>query len=115
MKIQDVAVLGSVIAFLGLVVGLELSHLQFQRNIAGVMTGQSAVSLSLVEPGLVKGPFGVKRVWFARADDGVFEYRMAIPFIGSLPFNFPGNGRTKTNLMDACNRIGVSGCKLTEN
>ena len=91
-----------------LVLMLFVSHVNFQKHVSGWMTTSSAHKLGLVQD---EGntPFSPKRVWFAKEVDG-YEFRSAYPFIGSVPFDFFGSGKTTKDLLIECDRLGQQAC-----
>lgn len=81
-----------------------VNNVSFMRRATGVMSAGAAASIGLK----VSAEPWSKRVWFAAAGDGTYEFRVAAPLIGVVPFT---STATPLDLEKACKRLG-EGCEL---
>lgn len=104
-----------VVAGMVLIGWVMASGWSFMGRIEGVLTPSAAAELGLL-PEDAEGAFGPTRVWFARRDDGRFDYVSAWPLIGAyhagVRWRALGNGVTPLDLVDECIRIGKPACEL---
>lgn len=93
-----------------LVLCLCFWNLSFQQRIVGVMKYSTAQKIGLLSRSAGPSAYSPKIVWFARSKDGRFEYRSAWPLVGALPLPGFGNGTTRRDLLDVCDRLGDAYC-----
>lgn len=112
----NAAVSVMVLAFIGFVLWMAFTHFSFKQRLVAVMPYEAAMSTGFMQDQGESGAFAPPRVWIAKLADGRYEYRVARPILGVLPFDFLGHGESSKDLMAICKNLQATNrCLLIPN